>query len=94
MFLKHMYQEDSHDDGIGAEPWNGVRGLLLDGGRDEDAVHDDLQDEDDDDGHVEIGEGSGVTPAALDGRRCGVPLKKFNFKRVASFPVFHQPLTS
>ena len=36
------YQKDSHDDGIGAEPGNGVRGLLLDGGRDEDAVHDDL----------------------------------------------------
>ena len=68
-----VYQEDSHDNGICAEPGNGVRGLLLDGGRDEDAVHDDLDDEDDDDGHVEIGEGSRVAPAALYRRRSGVP---------------------
>ena len=52
-----------------------MRGLLLDGGRDEDAVHDDLEDEDDHDGHVEVGEGSRVAPAALDRRRSGVPQK-------------------
>ena len=51
-----------------------MRGLLLDGGRDEDAVHDDLEDEDDDDGHVEVGEGRRVAPAALDRRRGGVPV--------------------
>ena len=70
------YQEYSHDNGVGAEPGDGVGGLLLDGGCDEDAVHDDLEDEDDDDGHVEVGEGRRVAPAALDRRRGGVPVNE------------------
>ena len=87
-----FYQKDSHDDGVGAEPGDGVCGLLLDCGRDEDAVHDDLEDEDNDDGHVEVGEGRRVAPAALDRRRGGVPandtaLKDFFRTRIITNPI-------